>query len=282
MQLFFAISLFILAAMIPVLSLASPLTPPPLMLAKNFIKGLDVSKYYVSEKLDGVRAYWDGEALYTRSGREIEAPVWFLSALPKNKLDGELWIGKGLFDEVSGLIRRNEPGHELWHQVKYMVYDLPDMIAPFHERYWLLKTLIAGQRKPWLKALTQRQLSSEAELTRLLNQVTAGGGEGLMLRQASALYQVKRSNDLLKLKLIDDSEATVVGYIPGQGKYQGMMGALLVRDPMGREFRLGSGFTDQQRLTPPLLGAQVTYSFNGLTKNGLPRFARFLRERPDE
>ena len=266
----------------PYLALASTVSPPPLMLAKDFIAGIDVRKYYVSEKLDGVRAYWDGKALYSRSGRQIQAPLWFVSGLPAEKLDGELWLGRGRFNDISSLVRSHNADPERWRQVRYMVYDLPNMVAPFSERYWVLKTLVAQQGTAWLTALDQKRITDDAALQQWLTKVVAGGGEGLMLRHGRALYQVSRSNDLLKLKPRQDDEATVIAYVPGEGKYRGMVGALVVRDEHGREFRLGSGLTDEERRFPPAIGSRVTYAFNGLTHTGLPRFARYLRIRGDE
>ncbi|UTW47345.1 DNA ligase [Bacterioplanoides sp. SCSIO 12839] len=276
------VTVSLLFSLFPLWAASGQLAPPPLMLATHYISGIDVRKYYVSEKLDGVRAYWDGRQLYTRSGRVIPAPLWFVAGLPTTRLDGELWLGRGRFEEMSSLVRTIQPVDQSWREVKFMVYDLPEMVAPFHERYWLLKTLVAEQGTPWLKALTQKKVVNEAALNDWLQQVVAAGGEGLMLRHGRALYQVKRSQDLLKLKPRDDAEATVIDYVAGEGKYRGMVGALVVRDQQGREFRLGSGLTDAQRQTPPAIGSEVTYSYNGLTNTGLPRFARFVRVRPDE
>lgn len=276
------VTVSLLFSLFPLWAASGQLAPPPLMLATHYISGIDVRKYYVSEKLDGVRAYWDGRQLYTRSGRVIPAPLWFVAGLPSTSLDGELWLQRGRFEEMSSLVRTIKPVDQSWREVKFMVYDLPEMVAPFHERYWLLKTLVAEQGTPWLKALTQKKVVNEAALNDWLQQVVAAGGEGLMLRHGRALYQVKRSQDLLKLKPRDDAEATVIDYVAGEGKYRGMVGALVVRDQQGREFRLGSGLTDAQRQTPPAIGSEVTYSYNGLTNTGLPRFARFVRVRPDE
>ena len=264
------------------LAAASPVAPP-LMLAKTFESGIDVSAYFVSEKLDGVRAYWNGRQLLTRSGRQIRAPAWFLASLPDDTpLDGELWAGRGEFAFVSGLIRRHKAEDDDWLRVKYMAFDLPQLAAPYSERLWVLRTLIAQQKSPSLKALEQTRISGEQELQQRLQQITAGGGEGLMLRRAASLYQAKRSDDLLKLKLVQDDEAVVVGHVPGEGKYLGAMGSLLVRMDDGREFRIGTGFSDDERDHPPARGTRITFSYNGLTEHGLPRFARFVRIRPAE
>ncbi|CAM5225563.1 ATP-dependent DNA ligase [Alishewanella longhuensis] len=100
-----------------------------------------------------------------------------------------------------------------------------------------------------------------------------------MLHHQDARYKTGRSADLLKLKSYQDTEAIVIGYRPGKGKYQGRVGALIVRTPEGKEFAIGSGLTDVLRQTPPEIGTVITYRYNGYTNNGIPRFARFLRVR---
>jgi DNA ligase-1 len=114
---------------------------------------------------------------------------------------------------------------------------------------------------------------------KMLDDIVEKGGEGLMLHRADSLYHSGRSDDLLKLKPWQDAEATVIKILPGKGKFKGMMGALLVTDKMGREFRIGTGFSDEMRQNPPEVGTVITYKFTGTTKKGLPRFASFLRVR---
>ncbi|MAD43416.1 MAG: DNA ligase [Oceanospirillaceae bacterium] len=255
---------------------------PALMLAQVYQPGIDVEQYLVSEKLDGVRAYWDGTRLRTRSGRYIQVPQWFTHGFPDTPLDGELWAGRERFSWASGVVRRQQPVEDDWRQMRFMVFDLPAMAAPFTERYRTLKKLVNAATNSQLQLVRQRPVSSADEVEALLQQVTASGGEGLMLKRADSLYQLSRSDDLLKVKITQDDEATVVGYVPGEGKYQGQMGAVVVRMEDGREFRIGSGFSDAERQSPPALGSRITFAYNGLTKTGLPRFARFLRIRPEE
>lgn len=276
------IFLMFLALLWPHWSEASAAEIPPLMLANVYQPGINVTDYYVSEKLDGVRAYWDGHQLLTRSGRVIPAPAWFISALPSTPMDGELWSGRGEFSWLAGVLNRSQQRDEDWRKIRYMVFDLPQMATTFTERLWVLRTLVAQQGNPQLKVLEQVRVSSEQALEQKLQRITAAGGEGVMLHRAASLYQARRTADLLKFKLTEDDEARVIGYVPGEGKYRGELGALLVRMGDGREFRLGTGFSDDERRNPPPLGATVTFAYNGLTNTGLPRFARFLRIRPAE
>jgi DNA ligase-1 len=251
---------------------------PALLLAERYQGGIDVSQYWVSEKLDGVRAHWDGRQLRFRSGNPIPAPAWFIAALPAHPLDGELWLGRSSFDRLSGIVRRNTPDDAEWRQVRYKVFELPDAPGNFSERMKQLQALTVG-RAHWLQPVEQFRLADAKALKRKLDEVVKGGGEGLMLHRADAQYETGRSAALLKLTPWQDAEARVVAHLPGKGKYAGMLGALQVQMPDGRRFALGSGFTDAERRNPPLLGTQVTYRYRELTRHGIPRFARFLRVR---
>lgn len=259
---------------------ASPPMAP--MLAKNWQLGVSPAAYLVSEKLDGVRALWDGRVLRFRSGRQIAAPDWFLAALPCTALDGELWLGRGQFDRLSGAVRRNVPVDAEWRDIKYMIFDLPAGAGPFAERLERLAGLLSAQAVPWLQKIEQVQLPSAAVLQQRLQDVADLGGEGLMLHRADALWSAGRSDTLRKLKPMPDDEARVVGYEPGKGRLAGRVGALLVEMDSGRRFSLGTGLSDADRQTPPALGEIVTYRYRGLTPSGLPRFASFVRQRPEE
>jgi DNA ligase-1 len=244
--------------------------------------GQDPSAYLVSEKLDGVRAFWDGQSLRFRSGLPIAAPAWFLDGLPKTPLDGELWLGRGRFDALSGLVRREVPVDAEWREVRYMIFDLPGAFGPFAERAARITELVAQAHQPWLQAVEQKRVADAATLQKLLKQTVKGGGEGLVLHRANALWSPGRSDALLKFKPLPDEEARVVAHLPGKGRNQGRMGALLLEMPDGQRFSLGTGFTDAQRADPPAVGSTVTYRYRDRTPKGLPKFASFLRVRQAE
>lgn len=285
---YFIAVLLILGGMLPVWAATQRSEmPPQLMLAKRFHGEETLNLFGVSEKYDGVRAFWDGMSLVTRSGRIINAPDWFLAQLPDEPLDGELWLGYGRFSEVSGLIRRKDSDtSELWQDVSYMVFDLPELPGTFDERYQALISLIGNPSEVAsyenLHPVEQLRVFSQQELDILLQQVLERGGEGLMLHRWDSFYFAGRSSDLLKVTPLEDAEAIVTGYEPGQGRLKGMMGALRVRLQNGREMLLGTGFSDAERQSPPALGARVRFTFRGLTADGLPRFASFDRVRPPE
>lgn len=273
-------------AFVFVLQLACAATPawsqaPALMLAQSHRPGLPLPDYWVSEKLDGVRARWDGQRLISRGGYRIVAPPWFTQDWPQHPMDGELWGGRGQFEATSATVRREPADETAWKQLRFMVFDLPTQGGPFTDRVVAMAQLPTTHPSPWLVPVTQARGSTEAELQRYLKQVVAAGGEGLMLHRGGAVYQQGRSDDLLKLKLHDDAEAQVVAHLPGQGRHAGRLGALLVQMPDGRRFRLGTGLSDALRDQPPPVGTWVTYRYRGLTRHGLPRFAHFLRVRTD-
>jgi DNA ligase 1 len=270
-------------ALLPVMVSAAP---APLMLANDALvdtdlASLDLTQYSVSEKLDGVRAYWNGRQLLSRTGYPISTPGWFTRDWPATPMDGELWIGRGRFAEVSAISRRYTPDDVLWRQVQYRVFDLPAHPATFDQRQRALQQQLEQIDQPWVEIVEQMPITGRAQLEAYLTRVSALGGEGLMLQRRNALYRIGRSNDQLKYKRFQDAEATVTGYLPGNGKYEGMVGALRVENDAGQEFHLGSGLSDAQRRDPPPLGSRVTYRYNGLTASKLPRFARFLRIRSD-
>ncbi|HJV75715.1 MAG TPA: DNA ligase [Noviherbaspirillum sp.] len=258
------------------------LVAPPLLLAQSYSDKYDPSDYLVSEKLDGVRAYWDGKHLRFRSGRLIHAPVWFTAGLPECALDGELWMGRQSFERLSAAVRRQQPLDAEWQDISYQLYELPNGEGSFSERIATLQARVAQAGVPWLQVLPQTRVADRAGLKLKLAQVVRDGGEGLMLHRADAIWQSGRSDVLLKLKPQQDAEAVIVAHEAGKGKYQGMLGAVVVMTPDGRRFRLGSGFSDALRRTPPAVGSTVTYRYRDLTSTGLPRFTSFLRVRESE
>lgn len=254
---------------------------PAILLANVYRDQVDVSRYLASEKLDGVRAIWDGQTLRFRSGKTINAPGWFLAGLPKQPLDGELWIARGQFERVSGIVRREIPDDAAWREVRYMIFELPGAPGAFSERAEQIRRIVRQANVPWLFEIKQFFPVDRGNLKKRLDEVVRGGGEGLMLHLADAPYETGRSDVLLKVKPWQDAEAVVIGHQPGKGRFAGTLGALKVRTPEGMEFLLGTGFSAAQRREPPALGAMVTYRYRDLTGGGLPRFASFLRIREE-
>ncbi len=282
-----------LCLMLALAGLLTPLLPvaaseaPPLMLAKVYHAGVALSDYWVSEKYDGVRGYWDGEQLLTRGGERIAVPAWFTAGWPRVAMDGELWAGRAQFARAVSTVRMQVPDDAAWRAMRFMVFDLPAQGGDFTARLAVLNTQVSRINQPWVLAVSQTKVASHGALQSLLGTTVKAGGEGLALHRGASLYTAQRNGDLLKFKTHEDSEARVVGHIAGKGKYAGQLGALLVELPAAqgqpaRRFKLGTGFTDAQRQDPPALGSVVTYRFRGLTDGGIPRFASFMRVAADQ
>jgi DNA ligase-1 len=256
------------------------------MLSRVYSPGSAVSEYWVSEKYDGVRGFWTGTQLLTRAGNAIAAPAWFIAGWPTTPMDGELWAGRGQFNQAVSTVRQEHAEDAAWRAMRYMVFDLPAHGGPFSERLPALQAAVAALSQPWVVAVEQTRGTSEPALQARLASVVQGGGEGLVLHHGAGLYLAQRSDTLRKLKPFEDAEARVVGHVPGRGKYAGQLGALWVELPaiegqVPRRFKLGSGFSNAERLAPPPVGTWVTYRFRGQTAARVPRFATFLRAAPD-
>ncbi len=258
---------------------AQSATAPQIQLATIYHQDINIQEYWISEKLDGVRAYWNGKNLISRQGNIFNAPLWFTNGFPDTPLDGELWIKRNQFEKVSGIVRKQQADREEWKKISFMIFDLPGSLVDFSERIKLMEKIVENSASPYLKMIKQQKLQSNPELQLLLEQVLAKGGEGLMLHRGSAYYQAKRSKDLMKLKKHQDAEAVVLQHIPGKGRNSGRLGALLVKTEAGIIFKIGGGFSDLERENPPAIGSTITYKYIGKTKNDVPRFASFMRIR---
>jgi len=252
---------------------------PGLLLANIYQPDIKLQDYWVSEKFDGVRAYWNGTNFVSRQGNVFHAPKWFTAVLPKRALDGELWLGRGKFDRLSGLVRRQSPDDSDWFDINYMIFDLPDHAGIFDERLKRLQEIVADIHAPHIKLVVQFKVLSHETLIKKLDDIVERGAEGLMLHSGSSIYKSGRSDDLLKLKKHLDAEAVVINHIPGKGRYKGMMGSIMVTTTDNKRFKIGSGFSDMERKSPPPVGSVISYKYFGLTSKGIPRFASFVRVR---
>jgi DNA ligase-1 len=252
---------------------------PSLMLADVYRPGMSLADYWVSEKYDGVRGYWDGKQLWTRGGERVVAPAWFTAPLPRQPLDGELWAGRGRFPHAVSTVRSQTPNDIAWHEIRFMVFDLPTQPGDFTARLAALRKLLPITDAPWVVPVPQERATTHEALQALLDKTMKMGGEGLMLHRGGSSYRAERNNDLLKVKPYEDAEARVIAHAAGKGKHVGRLGALVVETADGKRFKLGTGLTDAERENPPAIGSWVTYRYNGVTAKGLPRFARFMRVR---
>ncbi|UTV97808.1 DNA ligase [Marinomonas rhizomae] len=254
---------------------------PDVQLATVFPEGAHVEEYLVSEKYDGIRAIWTGEKLITRQGNPIFAPKWFTDTLPNVWLDGELWSKHNDFQFIMSTVRKQTPVNSEWRKIYYMVFDAPDRERnmTFEERYKRYMRLLTILDLPHVKPVEQFSVSSNEALHSILTAYVEKGAEGLMLHRRLARFSNGRSDNLLKLKPYMEADAKVIDILNGTGKYDGMMGSVLVEMPSGLRFKIGSGFSDNERSTPPNIGDYVIYKYHGFTERGIPRFASFVRLR---
>ncbi len=254
----------------------NPVAVPALLLAKKWEPKIDPTGYWISEKLDGVRALWDGTKFVSRLGHTFFAPDWYTAHLPNVPLDGELWIGRKQFQLCVSIVRTQDRDKG-WSHVQYRVFDMPLGAIPFESRMETLHTLWLSRplgQEAWGLVSQTKCLGAE-HLQRELAAVQKLGGEGLMLRQPGSFYVGKRSSTLLKVKTFLDDEALVEGYQDGEGKHLGRVGAILVVWHH-KHFKVGTGFSDMERENPPAIGSKVTFSYFELTDDGVPRFPTYV------
>jgi DNA ligase-1 len=258
------------------LSHASNITPH--LLLKTYTDSHDVTGWLMSEKLDGIRALWDGAQLTTRQGNLIHAPDWFINDLPPFDLDGELWTQRHDFETISSIVRQSIPDQR-WQTITYNIFEVPKQTGGLLKRLAILETYLQNKPSRFIHIIPQTQVISTTHLDNRLDDVIAEKGEGLVVRHPETPYQTGRSDNALKVKRYSDAECTITGYTAGKGKYVGQTGALTCLLPSEMTILIGSGLSDQQRKTPPTIGSVITYKYYGLTKNKLPRFPVFMRVR---
>ncbi len=253
---------------------------PDLMLLTPY-SNQQVEGWLVSEKLDGVRAYWDGKQLLSRQGNKFAAPDWFTQHFPPFALDGELWVGHGQFEQTLSIVRQQTP-HAGWQKISYQIFDVPNQDGGLLARLSVLENYLIQHRVEQIQIIKQYPLQPTQSIMNKLNAMVTQGAEGLVLREPHVAYQAGRTPYALKVKPKYDAECIVAGYSEGQGKYVGLVGALICVNEQQQTLNLGSGLSDAQRIDPPQIGSRVTYQYSGYTQSGLPRHAVFWRERPTE
>jgi DNA ligase-1 len=265
------------SATAPVRSVVAKSSAPPVLLAHKWETDHDPTGWWMSEKLDGIRAYWDGSAFVSRLGNKFIAPAWFTNGLPADILDGELWVGRKMFQKTTSIVRSGA-GSDEWKQVTYVVFDAPNAMGTFEDRILHVKRVVASQ---YARALDHVTCTGIDHLRQELARVERLGGEGLMLRQPKSPYVAGRSTTLLKVKTFHDAEARVIAHEPGKGKHKGRLGALICQLADGTKFNVGTGFSDEERESPPPIGTVITFRYQELSNDGVPRFPSYVGERID-
>ncbi len=251
-------------------------TAPPVLLAHTWKVDQDPTGWWISEKLDGIRAYWDGKAFVSRLGNTFVAPDWFTAELPADALDGELWVGRKQFGKTTSIVRSGA-ANAAWRTVSYVVFDAPNQAGSFETRMAHATTLLT--RASHARVIDHVPCTSVDHLRTELARIEALGGEGLMLRRPGSAYEVGRSSSLLKVKTFHDAEATVIGHAAGTGKHKDRLGALICQMTGGKRFNVGTGFSDAEREAPPAVGSVITFRYQELSEDGVPRFPSYVRPR---
>jgi DNA ligase-1 len=258
----------LLFLLLPLILLADK---PNLLLLKTY-KGQNISGWVMSEKLDGIRAYWDGKKLISRSGKLIHAPKYFTKNFPPFELDGELWTKRSDFDHISAIVRDRVPSKE-WREITYNIFEVPNVAGGLFERLSKVKPYV----NEIIRIIPQIPVKSKQNMQKFLKTIEKKGGEGVVVRDPNTEYIAKRTSKALKVKSFVDTECKVIGYTKGKGKYKGKLGALKCQLDNEKIFKIGSGFSDKERGNPPVIGSRVTFKYKEFTKNGMPRFPVFLR-----
>jgi DNA ligase-1 len=245
---------------------------PDILLLGNYSEDLNVSGWYMSEKLDGVRAFWDGEKLISRGGNTFNAPKFFIKDFPKHKLDGELWNKRDNFSNIVSIVKKSSP-HNGWKNLTYNVFEVPNTDGNLTTRLSKVKTT------KYLKLIPQIKIKNQKHLKEYQKSLEDKGAEGVVVRDGTLSYYTGRAKDALKVKSYEDDECVVVGYKNGKGKYKDKVGAFLCQMKNEKVIKIGSGLSDNLRENPPKLGSEITFKYYGLTSKGNPRFPVFMRIR---
>lgn len=251
--------------------------PPQLMLLEVY-QGQSLDGWVMSEKLDGVRGFWDGKKLMSRNGNSFNPPDYFLQNFPPFAIDGELFSQRGEFEAISSITRTFEDNG--WHKLKLYVFDVPNADGNLPQRLQQLSDYLVQNPTPYIEIIPQIPIKNKQHAEDFLAEIERLGGEGIVVRNPQIPYQKQRSSQILKFKTTQDEECEVIAHHTGKGQFTDLLGAVSCRNQRGI-FRIGSGFKLVERQNPPPIGSIITYQYRGLTKNGKPRFATFLRVRTD-
>ena len=252
---------------------------PDLLLLKEY-RDQNVSGWLMSEKLDGVRAYWDGKKLISRGGVELQAPSWFTQNFPPFEMDGELWSKEGDFENIVSIVKQKEP-NDGWKKLTYNIFEVPHEKGGLAQRLFALEQYLKHHHAMYVSIIPQIVCQDNAHLMAFLKTVEKRGGEGVVVRHPQTLYVAKRDSNSLKVKSFYDAECEVLEHHKGKGKYKNVLGSLTCKAENEMTFELGSGFSDKQRNNPPAIGSKITYQYQEITKNGKPRFPVFVRSKEE-
>ncbi len=248
------------------------------MLPQVYKENINISRWLVSEKLDGVRGYWDGKTLLSRNGIPFRPPAAFTHNFPNFAIEGEIWGGRGSFEQTLSAVKKHG-APDGWLGLEFAIFDVPEASGGTLQRLKKAQIWFAKNPSKYAFVIPQKPLGGKKELQEELSRVESLGGEGLIVRNPNSLYHNGRSGDILKVKSYYDMEAVVIDHVAGKKKDPDELGSLLVELPNGTRFKIGTGFSDAERRNPPPIGATITFKYYGWYQSGIPKFPVFLRVR---
>lgn len=197
---------------------------------------------YIQPKLDGVRAIWKHKEkrFVSRRNKLLVVPQHIISSVSSAPfdLDGELLIKNLPLNKISGTVRLQDIFSERKNDLIYTVFDSFEQTT-YDYRY----NFIALNYK---NIIDNYMVYDVSDIEKYHNINLGQGYEGSIIRN-NTLYELKRSFNLLKLKPRQRIECKIIGMLEGTGKYEGMLGALIVQTSQGKIFNVGTGFTDEDR-----------------------------------
>ncbi len=238
----------------------------------------NISGWVMSEKLDGIRGYWNGSSLQSRKGKKIHAPEGFTANFPPFELDGELWIKRGSFEQTQSIVMDKNPSKD-WQKITYNVFEVPNTKGDFIQRLEKAKRWFEAHPNQHVRFIEQTICKDREQLESFLNAIIVQGGEGIIIKNPSALYRAGRSDQILKVKRFEDMEGEVLKVTMSDKTPR--IASLTLKLPDGKVFKLGSGFDTAISQNPPKIGQKVTFRYYGLSARGIPKFAVFMRVRED-
>lgn len=269
------------------------------MLAESFSKIKNLPEEMACQaKLDGVRCMTyekDGNivcvsrnnkeySFLTTIKKESEKLLKALEAkIGKCGLDGELYNHSLGFDKIISIVRKTKTEEKEQELIQFWVFDIntPKKMT-FKERWELLAEYLpvvdisSEHHQESLLLLPYSKCKNIDDFKVLHNKYVELGYEGLIIRNANACYQNKRTKDIIKYKEFFDEEATIIGAEEGEGNESGCV-IWLLKDKEGREFKARPRGTrelrkEQYQQRDTYIGKQFTYRYQEKTKDGIPRF----------
>lgn len=253
----------------------------------NFYQGVtdwdernDPTGLFMSEKFDGEFARWDGKQLLTKNFNIIHAPEWWTATLPKtHQLDGELYMGRGMFQKTISVVRRSVKIQEkLWEKIAYMVWDSPNKDKR-SDQTWINRVVRLEAKHPTVP-VPHFMCHSLSHMQEFYASIVDNRGEGIILRKPNSLYEWKKeSKNACRLVPVKRATGKIVAHNRGQGKYSQMLGSYEVEDfYLQVRFSVGSGLNEQDRENPLPIGSELKYKYRSLTDDGIPKFPTIDKE----